>query len=163
MTIIVYDRIKDKVYCDRCYTRTGYGKTRYYDATKVNVVAVPFPDGLRTITFCSAGTLEDDTVGRYLSAAAQFHCAGMPGELPFPTSYIRLVARLHNGEVVTNNDTVEGKSVLSVISGITDVPFSTGGGQYFFDAYMREHDDVEVALQLTCNHAEGCGFGVDSF
>lgn len=163
MTIIVYDRIGDKVYCDRCHTHTGYGKTRYYNETKVNVVAVSFPDGPKTSTFCSTGTLEDDTVGRYLSAAVQAHCAGMPGELPFPTSYIRLVARLHNGDVVTNNDTAEGKSVLSVISGITSMPFSTGGGQYFFDAYMCEHGDIEVALRLTCDHAEGCDFGFDSF
>lgn len=163
MTIIVYDRVNDKVYCDRCHTYTGYGKTRYYDKTKVNKVSVSVSGRTVELTFCSTGTLEDSTVGMYLAAAVQSHVAGVAGELPFPVSYIRLVARLHDGSVVTNNDTTDGKSVLSVVNDVTDMPFSTGGGQYFFDAYMREHGDVETALRLTCAHAEGCGFGFESF
>lgn len=163
MTIIVYDRARDKIYCDRCHTLTGYGKTRYYDETKVNKVPVYISGQVAEVTFCSTGTLEDSTVGAYLAAAVQTRASGFAGELPFPTSYIRLVARLYDGSVVTNNDTADGKSVLCVISDATDTPFSTGGGQYFFDAYMREHGDTETALRLTCDHAEGCGFGFESF
>lgn len=163
MTIIVYDRVNDKVYCDRCHTFTGYGKTRYYDRTKVNKIPVSISGRAVEVTFCSTGTLEDSTVGLYLAAAVQTYAAGFAGELPFSIAFIRLVARLHDGSVVTNNDTADGKSVLSVISDTTDIPFSTGGGQFFFDAYMREHDDIEKALQLTCEHAEGCGFGLESF
>lgn len=162
MTIIVYDRVNDVAYCDRQHTISGVGKPRVMSATKVNHGRVDLESPLEYV-FCSAGNLEDTAVARYLNGAVKDVLSGRPGVLPFNTDHLRVLVRIAGGSVLTNNSLPDDTSVLCELQRDFDVPFSFGSGGYYFDAYWLEHGDVKLAMELTCMHADGCGFGYDTF
>lgn len=159
MTIIVYDPASKACYADRMHSLSGSLKPVYVEATKVlstvagHKFAATGADSLYCLGQLIDHCIEAFTKGEVLPLGSIKH-----------TECSVIVRGKDYDDVFISQPYGEGL-ILTPASDwdIYKFPWARGAGGTFYDAYYCEHRDAVKALELTCEHAFGCGFGYDKF
>lgn len=155
MTILVYDPPRDTFFVDSYHTVFGGFKSVKETRTKVLLSR----GGHK---YVSSGEGSNESLGLEVGLAVAAYIKDVRYVIDCDPAGCDLFVRTSDGVALVSHPYGEKKMIL-VPPPFKAFPYSRASGSFFFDAYFVEHQDVDLAMDLTCRFAHGCGLPIESF